>query len=130
MKQFACNSHQLSILPPASERAAAQFEGSSRDIKQSFHGCDAVNQDLASSMREKRKTTIAVFNQSQRPLTSIDSIRVDRATVREGKTHRHWPREVVEKFLAAEVIRGKRRKSREPIIACFRLSDSQRPGSS
>ena len=37
-------------------------------------------------------------------LSSVDQIRVDRATVRESHTHRHWPAEVVMKFLAAEVI--------------------------
>lgn len=106
MKQFARNFRHLSILPYASGRAAAQFEVSSDEIEESFHGwSDAVNGDLVSSMSEKRRASVALFN--QRRLTSVDSIRVDRATVREGKTHRHWPREVVEKFLAAEVIRGK-----------------------
>lgn len=39
-----------------------------------------------------------------RPLTTDDFVQVELATVREGKAHRHWPREVVEKFLAAEII--------------------------
>jgi hypothetical protein len=38
-------------------------------------------------------------------LTSTDMIRLDRATVRESRAHRTWPREVVETFLAADVIR-------------------------
>jgi len=38
-------------------------------------------------------------------LTSTDMIRLHRATVRESRAHRTWPREVVETFLAADVIR-------------------------
>jgi hypothetical protein len=41
-------------------------------------------------------------------LTSTDLIRVNRATVRESRAHRHWPQEVVQTFLAAEVIKRKR----------------------
>jgi hypothetical protein len=43
----------------------------------------------------------------RRPLTSNDLIRVNRATVRESTAHRHWPREVILKFLAADVINDK-----------------------
>ena len=43
-----------------------------------------------------------------RPLTSvqstIDFMRVNNATVREGRSHRVWPPEVVRKFQMAEVI--------------------------
>ena len=34
---------------------------------------------------------------------------VNRATVREGDTHRTWPADVVLKFLAADVVRGRAR---------------------
>lgn len=37
-------------------------------------------------------------------LSTADFLRVNLATVRESYSHRHWPREVVEKFLAAEII--------------------------
>jgi hypothetical protein len=43
-----------------------------------------------------------------RPRTSvpstIDFMRVNNATVREGKSHRVWPPEVVRKFQTAEII--------------------------
>ena len=43
-----------------------------------------------------------------KPLTSvqstIDFMRVNNATVREGKSHRVWPPDVVRKFQMAEII--------------------------
>jgi hypothetical protein len=44
---------------------------------------------------------------ARRSLTSTDVIRVNRATVRESLTHRHWPPDVVISFLQAEVITRK-----------------------
>ncbi len=37
-------------------------------------------------------------------ITTEDFLQVQLATIREGHNHRRWPREVFEKFLAAEVI--------------------------
>ena len=37
-------------------------------------------------------------------ITTQEMIDVSVATVRESTTHRHWPKDVVEKFLAAELI--------------------------
>ena len=42
--------------------------------------------------------------QTARPLTPAELIAVSLATARESRTHRRWPKEVVEKFLAAEII--------------------------
>ena len=98
MKQFDSNRHRLSVVQ--NERAIAQFDLSGLDHCR----WDALFEDDLVSMREKTEAAIALWH--QRPIRSIDAIRVDRATVREGKTHRYWPREVVEKFLAAEVIRA------------------------
>ena len=36
--------------------------------------------------------------------STIDFMRVNNATVREGKSHRVWPPEVVRKFQTAEII--------------------------
>lgn len=41
-----------------------------------------------------------------RPITCEELTAVSIATVRESRTHRHWPREVVEKFLAADTARS------------------------
>lgn len=38
------------------------------------------------------------------PITTEDFVQVELATIREGHNHRRWPREVLEKFLAADVI--------------------------
>ncbi len=104
MKQFDSNPHRLSIVPPTSGRAVPHFEASASEVNRSFHSWwDALYEDDPLSMSEKTEAAIALWH--QRPIRPIDAIRVDRATVREGKTHRYWPREVVEKFLAAEVIR-------------------------
>ena len=37
-------------------------------------------------------------------LTIRDILGINRATVRESTAHRHWPRDVVLKFLAADVV--------------------------
>jgi hypothetical protein len=106
MKQLSPNSRRLSLLAPTSVRTAAHFDVDSGEINHSFNGwSEAVNGTVVASLSDRRKAVIAFLN--RRPLNSIDSIRVDRATVREGRNHRHWPREVVEKFLAAEIIRSK-----------------------
>ena len=39
-----------------------------------------------------------------RAVTSEEMTAVSLATVRESSTHRHWPKEIVAKFLAAEII--------------------------
>ena len=43
-------------------------------------------------------------NGMTRHLTTDEMIDVSVATVRESTAHRHWPKDVVEKFLAAELI--------------------------
>jgi len=50
----------------------------------------------------KGKTPLSL--NARKALSSVDQIRVDRATVRESHSHRHWPPDVVLKFSAAEVI--------------------------
>lgn len=39
-------------------------------------------------------------------LTTQDYVQVMLATIREGRSHAHWPTEVVAHFLAAEVVTG------------------------
>jgi hypothetical protein len=40
-------------------------------------------------------------------LTIREILSINRATVRESAAHRHWPRDVVLKFLAADVVTGR-----------------------
>ncbi|MEK6282788.1 MAG: hypothetical protein AABN95_20720 [Acidobacteriota bacterium] len=44
---------------------------------------------------------------ARRALTLEDLIQVRRATIREAGDHRHWPPDVVRRFLVAEVINRK-----------------------
>ncbi|HAF13467.1 MAG TPA: hypothetical protein DCK93_01720 [Blastocatellia bacterium] len=105
MKQLARKSHLLSILPPTGEAAPPTFDMSANVVRKSFDGwLKAVQPIVESAAGGENKPARLFFN--LRPLTSTDTIRVGRATVRESNSHRYWPREVVEKFLAAEVITG------------------------
>jgi hypothetical protein len=38
-------------------------------------------------------------------LNTVDVMRVNRATIREGESHCIWPPEIIEKFRTADVIR-------------------------
>ena len=49
-------------------------------------------------------TTRERVRHTVRPLTPEELTAVSLATARESRTHRRWPKEVVEKFLAAEII--------------------------
>ena len=49
-------------------------------------------------------TGVARGQSPSRALTPGEVAAVSLATVREGRKHRRWPKEVVERFLAAEVI--------------------------
>jgi hypothetical protein len=80
----------LSIVRPL-EAPEDGFEVTSNLLTRSFHGWTHLR-------NQKPPRHYA------RPLTTADFLRVNIATVRESYTHRLWPREVVEKFLAAEVI--------------------------
>jgi hypothetical protein len=83
----------------AEERAAA--------LKESFEGwLDSVAPTLLQSAAVERREVSKPFRQS---LSSIEHIRVNRATVREGTAHRPWPPDVVLSFLAADVITRNRK---------------------
>lgn len=45
----------------------------------------------------------SLFQDKKRHLTIDERAQVRLATIRESTTHRHWPKEVVERFLAVEV---------------------------
>jgi len=84
-------------LTPAEERAAA--------LKESFDGwLNSVAPTLLASTPHNRTETVRL---PRRSLSSVEHIRVNRATVREGLVHRPWPTDVVLKFLAADVIKRK-----------------------
>jgi len=77
----------------AAERAAV--------LKESFDGwLSSVAPTLLQSEGQKDAVKL-----QRRSLSSVDHIRVNRATVREGVVHRAWPPDVVLTFLAADVIK-------------------------
>ncbi len=103
MKQLAQKSRALSLVAYATEQANSCQDESSVLLGESFDGwLGSVDHLLLHAKASTDEPTMAFYGRPR--LTSTDEIRVDRATVREGETHRHWPREVVEKFLEAEVI--------------------------
>ena len=80
---------------PAEERAAI--------LKESFDGwLNSVAPALLHSTGNDQNESVRV---PRRTLSSVDHIRVNRATVREGLVHRAWPPDVVLSFLAADVIK-------------------------
>jgi len=104
MNQAARKTRQFSIVRPSnSEEQAAD---SSASLKEFFSGwLDSVAPDLSPARPSKVSAQVSGYR--QRPVTATDIVRVNRATVRESNSHRHWPPEVVAQFLAAEVIRNK-----------------------
>jgi len=84
----------LSLVGAAPKRATTSdsFDVSEYMLKTSFHGwlCSVAPDSPWPHLR---------------PLTTEEFIQVSLSTVREGNSHRRWPRDVFEKFLAAEVIR-------------------------
>lgn len=83
----------LSLVGAAPKRAAVSdsFDVSEHVLKTSFHGW------LCSVSPEKQWHHL-------QPLTTLEFLQVSLSTVRESSSHRCWPRDVVETFMAAEVI--------------------------
>jgi hypothetical protein len=83
----------LSLVGAAPKRVTTgdSFDVSEYMLKTSFHGW------LCSVAPDSQWRHL-------RPLTTEEFTQVSLSTVREGHSHRRWPREVIEKFLAAEVI--------------------------
>jgi hypothetical protein len=103
MKHFAQNSRALSLVPYADGTTNSCPEEDAVILTEPFEGwLNSVAQVLLDARASTDEPPKAFYGRPR--LTSTDEIRVDRATIRESKTHRHWPREVVEKFLEAEVI--------------------------
>ena len=106
MKNLAQKSRALSLVPYATQKADSCPDEDPVILTGSLDDWfDSVSQVFLGPKASTDEPTSGFYGRLR--LTSTDEIRVDRATVRESKTHRHWPREVLEKFLEAEVITGK-----------------------
>ncbi|MEO7971367.1 MAG: hypothetical protein ABI698_08715 [bacterium] len=101
MKQAALTATEPSIVSSAS---SPEVGGDS--LNEFFSGwLDSVAPELSGAKPPKRRVLTAGYRKLL--VSSTDMVRVNRATVREGTAHRHWPPEVVAQFLQAEVIRTK-----------------------
>ena len=86
-----------------SSSATAQQPQRTVELKDSFDGW--LNSVAPSLLQSPPKDEVAVVPKGRRSLTSIDIIRVNRATIRESSVPRLWPPDVVLSFLAADVIK-------------------------
>jgi len=55
-------------------------------------------------LKKRRTWRFALVNPRTLVPSTIDFMRVNNATVREGRSHRVWPPEVVRKFQMAEIV--------------------------
>ena len=98
MKQFARKQAPLSLVPTSPEQH--QPAKTSSSLNEFFDGwLTSVNPT------PQPPSTSRVFGKL--PLSTTDVMRVNRATVRESREHRHWPPEVVLTFMGADVIKRK-----------------------
>jgi hypothetical protein len=97
MKRSVLKAGPLALVPPAEESTTALQERAERQIDYFDGWLTSVAPEVAQERRPAAK----------RALTLDDIIQVRRSTIREGSDHRHWPPEVVKKFLVAEVINRK-----------------------
>jgi len=102
MKQSNRKSSPLSLVTVSAGRAGTPEEDKVAELRESFDGW--VTSVAPSLLQSTMNGNPSVAHRAQRSLTSLDHIRVNRATVRESTEHRHWPPDVVIKFMTAEVI--------------------------
>jgi hypothetical protein len=106
MKQLARKSSHISLVPPAAEQQN-EHSDSAPSLKEFFDGwLSTVRSTLITPDGKHRSSQVF----GKRPLTSTDLTRVNRATVRESTDHRHWPSDVVQTFMMADVIKRNRGK--------------------
>src|SRR5687767_2068716 len=97
MKRSALKSSALALVPSAEESHTSPEQSSEPPVDY-FDGW--LTSVVTEVVQERRPA-------AKRALTLDDMIKVSRSTIREGSDHRHWPPDVVKKFLVAEVIRRK-----------------------
>lgn len=109
MKQSVQKSENLSLVPFDSRAYASGTEDKAAKLKESFDNwVNSVTSSLVQAGVPLDQPSIA-DRLRRPPLTLAEVMRVNFATVREGTEHRHWPPDVVLSFIAAEVIKRKRR---------------------
>lgn len=111
MKQSTRKSNGLSLVTATYESRELPQLGPERgeELTESFDGwLSSVAPTLVQSTpKEKRETSVP----GRRSLSSVDVVRVNRATIRESSIPRHWPPDVVLSFLAADVIKRNKQEN-------------------
>lgn len=102
MKQAAGKPHQRSVAAPGPGKEAGRESASLKAYFGSW--LNSVAPGLSKIPDSALAPKPLRFKRS---ITAHDMVRVNRATVREGTAHRHWPPDVVAQFLTAEVITRK-----------------------
>jgi hypothetical protein len=106
MSQAARKKSQLSLVPSGSTPVDPTRD-SAASLSEFFGGwLDSI----APALSTQQSTQAPPVGYRQPPISTTDIVRVNRATVRESTDHRHWPAEVVEQFLTAEVITRKNKR--------------------
>ena len=98
MKQLARKQAPLSLVPNTPE--PIQAAQSSSAFNECFDG-------WLTSVSPTPQPPTSQLMLGKPPLSTTDVMRVNRATVRESREHRHWPFEVVLTFMRADVIKRK-----------------------
>ena len=99
MKQLARKQTALALVPAAESQEPA----GSQSLNDFFDGwLNTVGPAVSTSQPPPARMGFG-----KTPLTTTDVMRVNRATVRESVDHRHWPPEVVQTFMRADVIKRK-----------------------
>ena len=97
MKQLARKQASLSLVPTTEHNQPAKTASSFNEF---FDG-------WMTSVRPDPQPPSSRTVLGKLPLSTTDVMRVNRATVRESREHRHWPPEVVQTFMRADVIKRK-----------------------
>jgi hypothetical protein len=97
MKRSALKASNLALVSSAQESTNAPEQRSEPPVDYFDGWLTSVATEVVQEQRPAAK----------RALTLDDIIKVSRSTIREGSEHRHWPPDVVKKFLVAEVINRK-----------------------
>ena len=98
MKQLARKQASLSLVPTTPEHN--QPAKTSSSLNEFFDGWLT---SVSPTPQSQSRTVLVKL-----PLSTTDIMRVNRATVRESREHRHWPPEVVQTFMRADVIKRKK----------------------
>ena len=106
MKQSGLKQSALELVPSRSRPAPESMEPAS-NVNDYFD--DWLHSVGPAAIQRKTAAGRTEVHRVNRPLTQADLNRVIHSTVRESSDHRQWPLGAVEKFLAADVIRRKRR---------------------